>query len=79
VDPDPDSDPDPQHWFILIGRVQYVMVWYIMYRYGTVYYMSLRYGILGTTVGCVTLAFKVWQTRCSQTLCGIWIRYRTCV
>jgi hypothetical protein len=67
-----------------------VTVWYSRYpmlRYGTVgtlcygmvYYYLLRYGILGTSVRCVTLAIKVWQTRWSQTLRGIWIRYRTYV
>ncbi len=54
VDPDPDSDPDPQHWFILIGRVQYVTVWYIMYRY-----VSLRYGILHV----VTLRYFRYYSR----------------
>jgi hypothetical protein len=57
---------------------------YPMLRYGilcivTVRYVLLRYGILGTSVRCVTLAIKVWQTRWSQTLSGIWIRYRTYV
>jgi hypothetical protein len=42
----------------------------LMYSYGTVYYISLRYSILGTYVmlHCVTLAIKVWQTRWSRLL-----------